>query len=82
MKPDLRATYLSPDLPMLKVRHKTPVNYEAISLEADQKEWLTRHALMIFTELANSGKPFAECMAGVFLTGLHYANQVKKDDEP
>jgi hypothetical protein len=71
-------TRLSPHI--AAVRSRAPANHKSFVVTPEQQEFLRRHSLTIFTELANSGKPFADCLSGVFLTGLNYANELGNDE--
>jgi hypothetical protein len=76
----LRETWLSPQ-PYHPRFKACPHAYEMLSVTPEEREFLNRHALTIFTELANAGKPFADCLAAILLTGMHYATKLRPDSK-
>lgn len=53
-----------------RFRPRTPPTFSAISMSSDQKDFVESQALDIFTEAANSGRPFSECLASILITGM------------
>lgn len=59
--------------------HKPPGDLSAVKLEDGQREMLERQSLEIFTLMANAGKPFAECLSAILLSGIHWGINVHKE---
>ena len=52
----------------------TPIN-----IPREQTEVLHRQSLEIFTLMANSGRSFADCLAAVLLTGMHWGGALARE---
>lgn len=60
--------------------HIPPDGFSAMKMSAEQHQLLEQQALEIFTAMANKRRPFADCLATVFLTGFEWGLHAK--DEP
>jgi hypothetical protein len=49
-----------------------------LKVGAEGKEVLERQALEIFTDMANSGRPFATCLASILLSGIDWGTQIER----
>lgn len=59
--------------------HIPPTGFSAMELTTADKQWLEQQALEIFAAVANKRRPFADCLASVFLTGLHFGAMSNTD---
>lgn len=50
-----------------------PRNMDSIDVTPDQKHKMDAHALQIFTDCANAGLPFADCISAVWFSGVAFA---------
>ncbi len=64
--------------PSYSAKPHLPPQYRRYGEEAMFAE---EHALMIFTELSNAGQPFGKILAALFLTGMHYAIELTKEQK-
>jgi hypothetical protein len=53
-----------------RFRPKTPPTFSSLKVSSEQKVFVESQALDIFTEAANSGRPFSECLAAILITGM------------
>jgi hypothetical protein len=56
-----------------------PDAYRRLSLEPAASEFPQEHALLIFTEMSNTGFPLATTLATILLTGMKYAIEIERD---
>ena len=54
-----------------------PRNMDSMPLNPESKMKLDAHALEIFTDCANAGLPFADCLGAVWLSGATFALKIK-----
>lgn len=55
-----------------------PYNMDRIILPRELAEFADRMALEIFTDMVNSGAPFAEALAAIYVSGLQHAVAVSQ----
>lgn len=71
---------LRPPMQPPSARARTaPVGMSMLKVGAEGREVLERQALDIFTSMANQGRPFAECLASVLLSGIDWGNQLGRN---
>lgn len=66
------STKLHPPMP-LAIRAKSPGpsrGWAAVTIPTELDQAMQGIALETFAEMANSGRPFAECLLAVMLTGM------------
>ena len=56
----------------------TPQNISRNYFTIEQSQWLENHALSIFTDCANVGLSFGECLGAIYLSGLENGSEIIK----
>lgn len=60
---------------------RAPAGMSTLKVGAEGREVLERQALEIFTSMANQGRPFAECLSSILLSGLDWGLKLGKEKE-
>lgn len=62
-----------------------PARMDSIDVTPEQKHNMDQHALEIFTDCANAGLPFADCLSVVWFSGVAFAthaqSQIAKQEQ-
>lgn len=73
---------LRPPMQPASARSRTaPVGMAMLRVGAEAREVLERQALDIFTSMANQGRPFAECLSSILLSGIDWGLKLGKEKE-
>ena len=56
-----------------------PRDYGSMEVSKEQNEALRELALGVFTDCANKGLDFADCLTTILMTGLQFAVEASKD---
>lgn len=70
---------LRPPWPEDMRSRRPPGDLSQLVLQPEQKEFLERQALDIFTLMVNSGQTFASSLAAILLTGLDWGANAHKE---
>ena len=62
-----------------QVRSNPPGDLTSLKVGREGKELLERQSLEIFTIMANDGRPFAECLSAILLSGIQWGVSGMKD---
>lgn len=55
-----------------QIRSRPPGDLTALNIGKEGRKFLERQALDIFTIMANDGRPFAECLSAILLSGIQW----------